>query len=417
MAVYKEVPTLRQVIVTRIFDILGRVKRFNMEFILKYIKKMIPSFHFDNMVKWSDLIKGKGQSSQECDIRGDDIAFYIYTSGTTSHPKGVILKHSNILSNVKQIHNYCHLLKDGSGEVFLGPLPLYHRFALMLQMWYPMSIGAKLAVVTNPRNIKSVIKSYRRNKCTIIIGIETLFRSLLNNKGFCNHTSFRNLKITISGGASIDPTTLQKWYKVTHNHMITGYGITEASPCIICNYIDQIHHRDMTVGLPIPSTQVKIIDSNGNELPNGESGELIVKGPQVSCGYLNKPEETAQNFRNGWLYTGDIAQLSDDGFITIVGREKEMLNISGFCVSPYEIEEVYNKHPKVSESVAVQIKTPQGSDTIKLVVIPKDKSVTKEELLAYGKQFLTNYKRPHVIEFVEEIPKSNVGKILRRLIK
>jgi long-chain acyl-CoA synthetase len=367
------------------------------------------------MIKWSDLIKEK-PITKECKVTGEDVAFYIYTSGTTSRPKGVILKHSNIIANVKQIHNHWNLVKEAN-EVILGPLPLYHSFALMCQMWYPMFFGGNVILVTNPRHIKSVVKSYRRNKCTIIIGIETLFRALLHNKSFCKYTSFSNLKITISGGAATDPTVLQKWYKVTRNHMITGYGITEASPIVATHYIDQIHYRDMTVGLPIPSTQVKIIDDDGNELPNGESGELIIKGPQVSCGYLNKPEETAQNFKNGWLYTGDIAQLSDDGFVTIVGRKKEMLNISGFCVSPYEIEEVYNKHPKISESVAVQIKTPKGGDTIKLVVIPKDKSVTKEELLDYGKRFLTNYKCPHVIEFVEEIPKSNVGKVLRRLIK
>lgn len=416
-SVYKNT-ALKTVIVTSIGDIFGAAKRCFINFILRHVKKIVPSYKFDiETLDWKTVIK-EGQDKQyvQPQLSNEDISFIQYTSGTTCKAKGVLISHKNILANIKQIATYCYPLEEGK-EIFFTPLPLYHSYALMLSFWTPLRLGAMSALITNPKKVQTMIDCFRFNKISVIIAIKPLFKLLLQNEKFLK-LDFSNIKFGLSGGTAIDHEVEDAWFKLTKKHIVSGFGLTEASPCVACNFVDNINFKDGTVGVPLPSTEIKIVDlQTGKEVGIGEEGNMWIRGPQVSKGYLNNPVENEKNFVDGWLISGDVVKIDEDGFLTIVGRVKEMLNISGFNVSPYEIESVFNAHPDVVESIAIKAVDEKGHDTVKLFVIKKNPNLTEKDLFIYGTKFLTNYKRPHIIEFVDEFPKSQLGKVLRYRLK
>ena len=416
-SVYKNT-ALKTVIVTSIGDIFGAAKRCFINFILRHIKKIVPNYKFDiETLDWKTVIKeGKDKQYVQPQLSNEDISFIQYTSGTTCKAKGVLISHKNILANIKQIATYCYPLEEGK-EIFFTPLPLYHSYALMLSFWTPLRLGAMSALITNPKKVQTMIDCFRFNKISVIIAIKPLFKLLLQNEKFLK-LDFSNIKFGLSGGTAIDHEVEDTWFKLTKKHIVSGFGLTEASPCVACNFVDNINFKDGTVGVPLPSTEIKIVDlQTGKEVGIGEEGNLWIRGPQVSKGYLNNPVENEKNFVDGWLISGDVVKIDEDGFLTIVGRVKEMLNISGFNVSPYEIESVFNAHPDVVESIAIKAVDEKGHDTVKLFVIKKNPNLTEKDLFIYGTKFLTNYKRPHIIEFVDEFPKSQLGKVLRYRLK
>lgn len=416
-SVYKNT-ALKTVIVTSIGDIFGAAKRCFINFILRHVKKIVPSYKFDiETLDWKTVIKeGKDKQYVQPQLSNEDISFIQYTSGTTCKAKGVLISHKNILANIKQIATYCYPLEEGK-EIFFTPLPLYHSYALMLSFWTPLRLGAMSALITNPKKVQTMIDCFRFNKISVIIAIKPLFKLLLQNKKFLK-LDFSNIKFGLSGGTAIDHEVEDAWFKLTKKHIVSGFGLTEASPCVACNFVDNINFKDGTVGVPLPSTEIKIVDlQTGKEVGIGEEGNMWIRGPQVSKGYLNNPVENEKNFVDGWLISGDVVKIDEDGFLTIVGRVKEMLNISGFNVSPYEIESVFNAHPDVVESIAIKAVDEKGHDTVKLFVIKKNPNLTEKDLFIYGTKFLTNYKRPHIIEFVDEFPKSQLGKVLRYRLK
>ena len=416
-SVYKNT-ALKTVIVTSIGDIFGAAKRCFINFILRHVKKIVPSYKFDiETLDWKTVIKeGKDKQYVQPQLSNEDISFIQYTSGTTCKAKGVLISHKNILANIKQIATYCYPLEEGK-ESFFTPLPLYHSYALMLSFWTPLRLGAMSALITNPKKVQTMIDCFRFNKISVIIAIKPLFKLLLQNKKFLK-LDFSNIKVGLSGGTAIDHEVEDAWFKLTKKHIVSGFGLTEASPCVACNFIDNINFKDGTVGVPIPSTEIKIVDlQTGKEVGIGEEGNMWIRGPQVAKGYLNNPVENEKNFVDGWLISGDVVKIDEDGFLTIVGRVKEMLNISGFNVSPYEIESIFNAHPDVVESIAIKAVDEKGHDTVKLFVVKKNPNLTEKDLFIYGTKFLTNYKRPHIIEFVDEFPKSQLGKVLRYRLK
>ena len=418
MPVYKNVESLKTIIVTTIGDIFGPMKRTFINFVLKHIKKIVPDYKFEiETLDWRNVIKkGSYKKYFQPQLQNNDTAFIQYTSGTTCKSKGVLISHKNILANIKQIATYCYPLEEGK-ETFFSPLPLYHSYALMLNFWMPFHLGAKSALITNPKKVQTMIDSFRFNQISIVIAINPLFKMLVKNKKFLK-LDFSHMKFGLSGGTVIDSEIADIWFNITKKHVVAGFGLTEASPCVACNFVDNKNFKDGTVGVPLPSTEIKIVDlQTKKEVGIGEEGNMWIRGPQVAQGYLNNPAENEKNFVDGWLVSGDIAKIDEDGFLTIVGRVKEMLNISGFNVSPYEIESLYNAHPKVAESIAIKVVDDRGHDTVKLFVVKKDQSLTDKELFIYGTKFLTNYKRPHIIEFVNEFPKSQLGKVLRYRLK
>ncbi len=417
-AIHKNVESLKAVVITSIGDIFSFTKRTFVNFVLRHVKRIVPSYHFElKKFGWRELVSlGQRKKYEAPEIKNEDIAFLQYTSGTTCKAKGVLLSHKNILANIKQVHSYCYPLKEGK-ETFFTPLPLYHSYALMLNFWIPIKLGAKSALITNPKKVSTMVDSFRFNNISLIIAISPLYKLLVNDKDFAK-LDLSSLRVALSGGSALDPEISQRWFDLTKVNIVAGYGLTESSPCLSCNFVDNINFKNGTVGVPLPSTKFKFVDINtGKEVKLGEEGVMWVKGPQVAKKYHNNDVETEKNFVDGWLVTGDIGKMDEDGFVTIVGRVKEILNISGFNVSPYEIESVYNAHPQVEEAIAIQAVDDRGNDTVKLFVIKKDEALTDKELFLYGTKFLTNYKRPHIIEFVKEFPKSSIGKVLRYKLK
>jgi len=297
----------------------------------------------------------------------------------------------------------------------ITPLPLYHIFSLIFNLLSMMQLGGKNVLITNPKNMRGFVKELRRHCFTCISGVNTLFSTLMAHKKFAS-LDFSSLKGALAGGVALQKKVAQQWEKITGTPLVEGYGLTEASPAVTCN-MPNGSHRIGTVGIPIPGTTVKIVDDNGQEVPCGASGNLLVRGPQIMKEYWKQPEETAQVFVKGWLQTGDIAAMGQDGFIRIVDRKKEMINISGFNVYPNEIESVVNTHTKVLEAGAVGVPDPDGKERVYIYVVRKDSRLTAEELIAYCKERLTKYKVPKQVIFKHSIPKSNVGKILRRVLK
>jgi long-chain acyl-CoA synthetase len=349
-------------------------------------------------------------------VKNSDIAFLQYTGGTTGVSKGAILTHRNVLANVEQSSaNFAVRVIEGK-EIIVTPLPLYHIFSLTVNFIGYIANGGKNILVANPRDIPGFVKILSTSKLTFLTGVNTLFNTLCHDEEF-KKLDFSTLKSVIGGATSIQKPVADLWKKVTGTALVEGYGLTETSPVVTCNKIDGTE-RVGTIGIPLPSTDIKLMDEDGNEVPQGEPGEIWVKGPQVMQGYYNKPEETAKVLTaDGWLKTGDIAIVSEDGYFKIVDRKKDMIIVSGFNVYPNEVEEVVAMHPKVMEAACIGIEDERSGEIVKIFVVKKDPSLTEAELLEHCKQNLTGYKVPKAIEFRDDLPKTPIGKILRRMLR
>lgn len=407
---------IEHVIVTGLGDLLGGLKGTIVNFVVKYIKKMVPKFNLPNAVKFNNALKeGSNVKLTKPDIGLEDCAFLQYTGGTTGVSKGAMLSHKNVLSHTEQIIWWFDpLLEIGKTETMVTAIPLYHIFALTVNGVFMMKIGAKNVLITNPRDMKAFIGELKKQKFTLMTGVNTLFNGLLNQEDFKN-VDFSGLKATIGGGMAVQDFVAAKWQEVTGTALVEGYGLSETSPVLSCNPLDGSHKRG-TIGLPTPSTEMAIFDEEGNQLAQGEVGEICARGPQVMTGYLNK-DNSQVFFPGNWFRTGDMGLMDEDGFFKIVDRKKDMINVSGFNVYPNEIENVIANHPKVLEVAAIGVPDPKSTEAVKVFIVKSDQSLTVEEVDSYCDENLTGYKRPKYVEFRTELPKSNVGKIIRRELR
>ena len=410
------------VITTQVGDLLPTPKRWIVNLVIKKVKKMVPAWHIDDTIKFrAALARGAGTSLGPVAITREDIAFLQYTGGTTGVSKGAMLTHRNILANMEQTGVWLSVnFKEGT-EIAIAPLPLYHIFCLTATLSF-MKWGSLNVLITNPRDLSALVKDLGRWKWSIMTGVNTLFNGLLNTPGF-NQLDFSALKAVIGGGAAVQQPVAERWQQVTGRYITEGYGLTEASPVACANPIGTPWNG--TIGIPYPSTELSIRDDEFNELPvwTGEgdiekfTGEICVRGPQVMKGYWNNPEETAKVLQDGWLKTGDIGHLNADGYFTITDRKKDMILVSGFNVYPNEIESVIATHPGVLECGVVGVPDKQSGEAVKAVIVKRDPNLTKEAVIEHCKTRLTGYKRPRFVEFHDALPKTPIGKVLRRELR
>jgi long-chain acyl-CoA synthetase len=407
---------VKHVILTRMGDQLSAAKGTLVNFVVKYIKRLVPKYHLPAAISFrSALQRGRRLQYVKPDIINSDLAFLQYTGGTTGVAKGAMLTHRNMQANVAQAKAaYEPLFRDGQ-ELIVTALPLYHIFALTVNCLLFIELGGRNLLITNPRDIPGLVKELGRYPFTALSGVNTLFNALLNNADF-HQLDFSTLRFSVGGGMSVQKAVADKWEKTTGKHLLEGYGLTECAPLVTCNPHD-LKHYSGSIGLPVPSTDIRLVDDNGNDVPVGEPGELWVKGPQVMLGYWQRPDATDEVLKDGWLATGDIVTVDDMGFVRVVDRKKDMILVSGFNVYPNEIEDVVSQHPKVLECAAIGVPSDVSGEAVKICVVKKDGSLTKEELLTHCRRQLTGYKVPKIVEFRDELPKSNVGKILRRELR
>lgn len=408
---------INTVIVTSIGELLGGIEGWVTDFVVKKIKRMVPKYHLLNTVNFSHaLTEGKKFKLRNFQNGPSDVIVHQYTGGTTGVSKGAMLTNENLVANMLQIRSWMQNYLVEGKEITLSPLPMYHIFAFSVNCLAMLSYGAHTILVTNARDINTVIKEFKQNRISLMTGINTLFNALLNNEAF-EKLDFSTLKITVGGGMAIQRVVAEKWKRVTGCPLTEGYGMTESSPLISVNPLDDTGKMG-SIGLPVASTDIRIITDSGTMASFGEIGEIQCKGPQVMKGYFNQPTETATTIiDNGWLCTGDIGKMDADGFMYIVDRKKDMILVSGFNVFPNEIEDIVTMHPKVLEAAAIGVADEKSGEVVKLFIVARDKSLTKDEVITYCKTNLTGYKLPKYIEFRDELPKTNVGKILRRALK
>jgi len=409
---------VKTVITTRMGDMLPFPKSALVNFVVTYVKRMVRPFHLDNTVTFGQVVKeGESLNFTPVKVEGDDVAFLQYTGGTTGIAKGAMLTHRNIVANVEQAAAWLKpFVSQSEQEVVITALPLYHIFALTANCLTFMRNGGLNYMITNPRDMKGFVKELSKVRFTAITGVNTLFNGLLNTPGF-DQIDFSKLHISLGGGMAVQRRVAERWQKVTGGPLLEAYGLTETSPAVCINPLDLTAYSG-SIGVPVPSTEVCIRDEEGNELGTNQPGELCVRGPQVMKGYWNRPEETARSIdENGWFATGDIATVDEKGFVRIVDRKKDMILVSGFNVYPNEVEDVIASHPDVLEVGAIGVPDERCGEVVKLVVVKKNPSLMEETLNAYCKENLTGYKRPRYITFASELPKSNVGKILRRELR
>lgn len=412
-------PNLRvkNIVVSGLGDLLGFPKGKIVNFAVKYLKGLVPSYHLPKAVFFNDAIKkGKERPLQPVALKGSDLAFLQYTGGTTGVAKGAELTHSNIVINVLQIIAMSGKHLGRQCEVCISPLPLYHIFALTISCFVMMELGAESVLITNPKDIPHFIKELKHTKFTLMVSINTLCNALLNNPEF-NKIDFSRLRYCFVGGMATNRAVAEKWKQVTGSHLQEGYGLTETSPVVTLNRLD-ITDFTGSIGLPIVMTDVDVKDDEGNSVPLGEVGELCVKGPQVMEKYWKNPEETKNSFTtDGYFRTGDLVTMDEKGFIYIVDRKKDMIDVSGFKVYPNEVEEVLMKHPSVQEAAVVGVPDEAHGELVKALIVRNNPKLTEENVIFHCKEFLTPYKVPHIVEFRDELPKSPVGKILRRKLR
>ncbi|NCN27719.1 AMP-binding protein [bacterium] len=414
--VLKKYP-VKHVITTSVGDLLGFPKNVLVNLALRYVKKAVPSYHISTSTSFSKaLIKGMLATRRKVEIDGNDIAFLQYTGGTTGVSKGAMLTHRNMIANLQQIAAWMSPVIRDSEEVVITALPLYHIFSLTVNCLNFMKVGANNILITNPKDMGAFVKELSKHKFSVVTGVNTLFNGLLHHPDFEN-LDFSHLKVTVGGGMAVQTAVAEHWKKVTGNPLVEGYGLTEASPVLCVNRLDG-YEMPGTIGLPMPSTQIALFDEEGKEVAQGERGELCAKGPQVMKGYWNRPDETGNTItKDGWLKTGDVGVMDSDGYFKIVDRIKDMILVSGFNVYPNEIEEVISQHPGVLEVAAVGVQDDKSGEAIKLFIVKKNEGLTAQTIKEFAREKLTGYKRPKFVEFRKELPKSNVGKILRRLLK
>ncbi len=407
---------VKHVILTRMGDQLAPAKGTLVNFVVKYIKRLVPKYHLPDAISFRQALQqGKRMPYVKPEVNNQDLAFLQYTGGTTGIAKGAMLTHRNMQANLMQAKAaYGPVLQEGQ-ELVVTALPLYHIFALTVNCLLFVEIGGKNLLITNPRDIPGMIKELAHYPFTAITGVNTLFNALLNHDAF-SQLDFSTLRLSVGGGASVQQVVAERWEKLTGIHLLEGYGLTESAPLVAGNPYD-LQHYSGSIGLPVPSTDVRIINDDGQDVAPGEPGELWVRGPQVMSGYWQQPAATHDVLKEGWLATGDIVTADEQGFLKIVDRKKDMILVSGFNVYPNEIEEVVARHPKVSEAAAVGVPSETSGEAVKVFVVCRDPSLTVEELISHCRRNLTGYKVPRLFEFRSELPKSNVGKILRRELR
>ena len=407
---------VKHVITTGIGDLLG-VKGVLINFVLKNIKKMVPPYSIPHAVRFRDaLSQGASHPLPKVELGHDDIAFLQYTGGTTGVAKGAMLTHGNMVANMMQAGAWIGANAKPGEEVIITALPLYHIFSLTANGLVFMRLGGLNWLITNPRDMPGFVKELKQSNFTALTGVNTLFNGLLNTPGFAE-LDFSRLHLSLGGGMAVQRAVAERWKKVTGCTLVEAYGLTETSPAACINPLD-LKDYNGSIGLPIPSTDVAIWSEEGQPLPIGEVGELMVSGPQVMKGYWQRPDETAKVLgSDGWLHTGDIARMDENGYVYIVDRKKDMILVSGFNVYPNEVEDVVMQHPGVAEVAAVGVADEHSGEVVKLFVVRKDPNLTVEELKKFCHDNLTGYKRPKLIEFRDSLPKSNVGKILRRELR
>jgi long-chain acyl-CoA synthetase len=408
---------LKHVIVSRIGDHLPPLKAAIANFVVKYVKRRVPPWRIAGAVEYAQaLARGRALSYQRPELRGDDVAFLQYTGGTTGRAKGAMLTHRNLVANVLQAAAWAAPFYDADAGVVLTPLPLYHVYSLTANLLCFVELGGHNLLITDPRDLRGLIKVLATTRFAFMTAVNTLFNALLNAPGF-SELDFSSLRVVMGGGMAVQREVATRWQKVTGVPIAQGYGLTEASPIISANPLD-LKSFNGSVGVPFPSTDIGIFDDTGKRLGVGEVGEICAQGPQVMAGYWNRPDETAQVlFDDGWLRTGDIGRMDSQGYVFIEDRKKDVIVVSGFKVYPNEIEDVAASQPGVREVAAVGVPDKQSGEVVKLFVVRKDPKLTEAAVIAHARANLTGYKIPRHVEFLDELPKSNVGKVLRRELK
>jgi long-chain acyl-CoA synthetase len=409
--------TVKHVLTTGIGDLLGFPKRLITNFVIRHVKKLVPEYRIDGAIGFNDALRrGANGKPPKPEVTADDIAFLQYTGGTTGVAKGAMLTHRNMIANMQQASAWIGTDMREGEEAIVTALPLYHIFALTANCLTFMKLGGHNHLITNPRDMAGFVAELGRIRYTSITGVNTLFNGLLNTPGF-DKLDFSRLRMTLGGGMAVQRAVAERWKKVTGSTLAEAYGLTETSPAVCINPLDLADYNG-SIGLPVPSTEVNIQDDDGKHMATGETGELCVRGPQVMKGYWNRPEETAKMIdADGWLHTGDIARMDEKGFFYIVDRKKDMILVSGFNVYPNEIEDVVALMPGVLEVAAIGVPDEKSGEAVKLVIVKKDPTLTEAAIRAHCREELTGYKQPRYVEFRDFLPKTNVGKILRRELR
>ncbi|HTR13147.1 MAG TPA: AMP-binding protein, partial [Roseiarcus sp.] len=408
---------VRAVVVTGVGDLLGSARGPLVNFVLRHVRRAVPSWNLPQAVRFNPaLTLGRSHKAEFPEVEPEDIAFLQYTGGTTGVAKGAMLTHRNMIANLQQTHAWLSPSLRSDGETFVTALPLYHVFALTVNCFVPVMIGAANLLVSNPRDVRAFVKAMRKTRFTVISGVNTLFNILLNDPEF-PRVDFSRLRLCVAGGMALQRAVAERWKAVTGRPLIEGYGLTETAPIVTSNPLD-IEDYTGTIGVPLPSTDIAIRDADARDLPVGDAGELCVKGPQVMAGYWKRPDETAKVMTDdGYLRTGDIARVDERGYVTIVDRRKDMIIVSGFNVYPNEIEDVVMTHPGVHEVGAVGVPDARSGEAVKIVVVRKDDALTEVELIAHCRHRLAAYKTPRHVEFRDTLPRTPIGKILRRELR
>ena len=413
-------PLVKHVIVCSMGDLLGTVKGFIVDNVVKYVKKMIPAWHIEGHTTFKQIIKhtSASQYRRPTDMTGNDVAVLQYTGGTTGVAKGAMLTHTNLVSNLFQCLEFARPVfpNDLTNEYVVIALPLYHIFSFTACALLGMYLGMTGVLIPNPRDADSFVKEIGKYKPVFFPAVNTLFNGLAHHAGF-RALDHSNLKLSLGGGMSVLPSTAEEWKRITGTSILEGYGLSETSPVATLNPLTQEQYSGK-IGIPMSHTDLKLLDDNGNEVAMGERGEIAIKGPQVMKGYWQRPDATNEVMTpDGYFKTGDIAVIDENGYFKIVDRKKDMILVSGFNVYPNEVEEVLAAHPKVLEVGVIGVPSDKSGEVPKAYVVKKDASLTEQELLDYARKELTGYKRPKFVKFVDELPKSNVGKILRKEIR
>ncbi|MFM9946116.1 MAG: AMP-binding protein [Bacteroidia bacterium] len=411
--IQNEIP-VETVILASLGDMLGTVKGTIVNFVVRKIKKLVPPYSLPSAVPFCNTINTKNKPSV-INYKLSDVAFLQYTGGTTGVPKGVTLTHGNICANMAQVDAWVGSLFTSGKEVFITALPMYHIFSLTANCILSIHLGAKNKLITNPRDMKSYLKELRKEKFSFITGVNTLFNLMMNHPDF-KTVDFSGLKLALAGGMALQDVVAKRWEDMTGKPIVEAYGLSETSPGASVNPVDGTH-RIGTIGLPLSSTIFKFFDDDGKEVPYGQAGEIGIKGPQVMPGYWERPDETAKVFNGEFFLTGDIGIMDEDGFTRIIDRKKEMVVVSGFNVFPNEIEKVISEHPGVLEIGVRGVPDEKTTEAVSAFIVKRDQHLTEESIREFCKDKLTAYKVPKHIQFRDELPKSNVGKILRRLLE
>ncbi|TWX52217.1 AMP-binding protein [Colwellia hornerae] len=407
---------VKHIILTAVGDRLGTVKGLLINSVLRHVKKQVPAFNFPGADRFNQAMKkGATLTFSPVKVLGSDLAFLQYTGGTTGPSKGAMLTHRNMVANLEQSNAATKNVYEVGKEIMITALPLYHVYALTSNCLCFIPFGGTNILITNPRDMKGFVKELAKYPFTVITGVNTLFNALLHTPGF-DQLDFSPLKLGFGGGMSVQRPVAELWEKVTKTRLLEGYGLTECAPLVTMSPFNQQSYNG-SIGVPVSSTDIRLIGDDGQEVVLGEPGEMWVKGPQVMKGYHNRPDATAEVLKDGWLATGDIATMDENGFFKIVDRKKDMINVSGFNVFPNEIEEVLVMHDGVLEAAAIGIPHDTTGEAVKVFIVRKNPDLAEQDIFDHCHEMLTNYKRPKLIEFIDELPKSNVGKVLRKELR